>query len=38
MTAVPRRITTRTYVTGVVKARHKVEDNIEETPLVARAV
>jgi hypothetical protein len=36
--AVPRRMTIKAYVTGVVKARHRVADNIEETPLVAKAV
>ena len=28
----------RTYVTGVANARHNVEESMEETPLVARAV
>jgi hypothetical protein len=38
MTAVPSKIKSRAYVTGVVKALHKVEESMDETPFVARAV
>lgn len=38
MTAVPSRMKMRTYVTGVLKAPSSVDDNMEETPLVAKAV
>lgn len=36
--AVPRRMKTRTYVTGVVKALQSVDESMDETPLVERAV
>jgi hypothetical protein len=38
MMAVPSKIKSRAYVTGVVKAPHNVEESIEETPFVAKAV
>jgi hypothetical protein len=38
MTAVPTKTATSAYVTGVVSALQSVDDSIEATPFVERAV